>query len=58
MLEKIERFQKNSNIADAAADLLPDDDEDDEEFLINRAKNPYHLKGIGLHPLETGHHPR
>ena len=45
MLEKIERFQKNSNIADAA-DVLPDDDEDDEEFLINRAKNPYHLKEL------------
>ena len=46
MLEKIERFQKSSNIADAAADILPDDDEDDEEFLINRAKNPYHLKEL------------
>ena len=46
MLEKIERFQKNSNIADAAADALPDDDEDDEEFLINRARNPYHLKEL------------
>ena len=46
MLEKIERFQKNSNIADTAVDVLPDDDEDDEEFLINRARNPYHLKEL------------
>ena len=46
MLDKIERFQKNSNITDAAADALPDDDEDDEEFLINRARNPYHLKEL------------
>ena len=46
MLDKIERFQKNSNIVDAAADALPDDDEDDEEFLINRARNPYHLKEL------------
>ena len=46
MLEKIERFQKNSNTADAGADVLPDDDEDDEEFLINRARNPYHLKEL------------
>ncbi|MDE0013031.1 MAG: helicase-related protein [Candidatus Poribacteria bacterium] len=45
MLDKIERFQKNSNIADTA-DVLPDDDEDDEEFLINRARNPYHLKEL------------
>ena len=46
MLDKIERFQKNSDITDAAADALPDDDEDDEEFLINRARNPYHLKEL------------
>ena len=46
MLEKIDRFQKNQNIADAGADVLPDDDEDDEEFLINRARNPYHLKEL------------
>ncbi len=46
MLEKIEKFQKNQNIPDAQADALPDDDEDDEEFLINRAKNPYHLSEL------------
>ncbi len=45
MLEKIERFQKKGNIVDTA-DVLPDDDEDDEEFLINRARNPYHLKEL------------
>ena len=45
MLEKIERFQKKENIANTA-DVLPDDDEDDEEFLINRARNPYHLKEL------------
>ena len=46
MLDKIQRFQTNSNITDAAVDVLPDDDEDDEEFLINRARNPYHLKEL------------
>ena len=46
MLEKIELFEKNKDMPDAAADVLPDDDEDDEEFLINRAKNPYHLKEL------------
>ena len=45
MLEKIERFQEKGNIADTA-DVLPDDDEDDEEFLINRARNPYHVKEL------------
>ena len=38
MLEKIERFEKNINILDVEANVLPDDDEDDEEFLVNRAK--------------------
>ena len=46
MLEKIERFEQNENIPDGQADILPDDDEDDEEFLINRARNPYHLKEL------------
>ncbi len=46
MLEKIELFEKNKDIPDAAADVLPDEDEEDEEFLINRAKNPYHLKEL------------
>ena len=46
MLEKIDRFEQNKDMPDAQADTLPDDDEDDEEFLINRAKNPYHLKEL------------
>ena len=46
MLDKIERFQRNNNITDAGADVLPDADEDDEDFLINRARNPYHLKEL------------
>ncbi len=46
MLAKIERFEQDKDIQDAQADVLPDDDEDDEEFLINRARNPYHLKEL------------
>ena len=46
MLAKIERFEQNRDIPDAQTDVLPDDDEDDEEFLINRARNPYHLKEL------------
>lgn len=46
MLEKIDRYQQNPRIQDAQADVLPDDDEDDEEFLINRARNPYHLREL------------
>ena len=46
MLEKVARFEQNKDIPDTQADILPDDDEDDEEFLINRARNPYHLKEL------------
>ena len=46
MLEKIDRYEQNPRIQNAEADILPDDDEDDEEFLINRARNPYHLREL------------
>ncbi len=46
MLEKIDKFEQNRNIPDVHADVLPDDDDEDEEFLINRAKNPYHLREL------------
>ena len=46
MLEKIVRFEQNPRTQDAQADILPDDDEEDEEFLINRARNPYHLREL------------
>ena len=46
LLEKIDKFEQNRNIPDAHADVLPDDDDEDEEFLINRAKNPYHLREL------------
>ena len=46
MLEKIDRYEQNARIQDAEADVLPDDDEDDEEFLVNRARNPYHLREL------------
>ncbi len=46
MLEKIDRYQQNPRIRNAQADVLPDDDEDDEAFLINRARNPYHLREL------------
>ena len=46
MLEKIDRYTQNRRTEHAAADILPDDDEDDEEFLINRARHPYHLREL------------
>ena len=46
MLEKIDKYEQNPRIQDAEADVLPDDDEDDDEFLVNRARNPYHLSEL------------
>ena len=38
LLDKIEWYEQKQTVQDAQADILPDDDEDDEEFLINRAR--------------------
>ena len=46
MLKKIEKYQQHPRTQDAQADILPDADDDDEEFLINRARNPYHLREL------------
>ena len=46
LLEKIARYEQNQQIPDAQADVLPNDDEDDEDFLVNRARNPYHLREL------------
>ena len=49
LLEKIDRYEQNQQILKAETDvlrddeILPEDDEDDEEFLVNRARHPYHL---------------
>ena len=46
MLDKIARYEQKKNIPDAEADISPDDDDDDEDFLVNRARNPYHLREL------------
>ena len=49
LLEKIDRYEQNQQMPQADTevlldeDILPADDEDDEEFLVNRARHPYHL---------------
>ena len=48
LLDKIHRYDQQPTIQDAQADILPDEDEDDEEFLINRARTPYHLRELDL----------
>ena len=47
MIAKIDRYAQRT-AQDARADILPDDDEDDEEFLVNRARTPYHLRELDL----------
>ena len=48
LLNRIERYEQQQAGQDTQADILPDEDEDDEEFLINRARNPYHLRELDL----------
>ncbi len=48
LLEKIDRFESRQAGKDDVADSLPDDDEDDEEFLINRARHPFNLADLNL----------
>ena len=49
LLEKIDRYEQNQQMLNADTevllddDILPEDDEDDEEFLVNKARHPYHL---------------
>ena len=47
LLEKIDLFESRQDALDLK-DALPDDDEDDEEFLINRARHPFNLADLDL----------
>ena len=48
LLKRIERYGRGRPIAGAQVDILPEDDEDDEDFLVNRARRPYHLGELDL----------
>ena len=48
LLDKIDRYEQMPAIHDEQADILPDEDDEDEEFLINRARTPYHLRELDL----------
>ena len=48
LIEKIDKFQETRHAANERADVLPDDDEDDEEFRVNRARNPFRLRELDL----------
>ena len=48
LLERIDQFQTTQQTPGASAEVLPDEDEDDEEFFVNRARRPYHLGQLDL----------
>lgn len=48
LLEQIERYEKNALAGNGEVIVQPEADEDDEEFFINRARHPYHLRELDL----------
>ena len=48
LIERIERYRAGQPGGSDVADVLPDQDEDDEEFFVNRARHPYHLRQLDL----------
>lgn len=55
MLEKIARYQQTMSPSDelTSRNTTPEEDEDDEEFLINRARHPYNLADLNLAKWES-----
>ena len=48
LLEQIERYEKSMFTDNGEVIVQPEEDEDDEEFFINRARHPYHLRELDL----------
>ena len=48
LLARIDHYETNKLGTTIQADVLPDEDEEDEDFFINRAQNPYHLSELDL----------
>ena len=48
LLNKIDLYEQKTSTRDTYADVLPDEDENDEEFFVNRARHPYHLRELDL----------
>ena len=53
LLGKIDAYEHHGQDKSDLSDNLPDEDEDDEDFLINRARHPYHLSEIDLPRWKT-----
>ena len=48
LLGQIERYENNALAGNGEVVVQPEADEDDEEFFINRARHPYHLRELDL----------
>ena len=51
LLDKIGRYEKGGARAEAAlaeGEVLPEEDEEDEDFSVNRGRQPYHLRELDL----------
>ena len=48
LLARIEAYQLRGQDDGDLSDNVPDEDEEDEEFLINRGRHPYHLSELDL----------
>ena len=48
LVERIEAFRQHQQDAVDIGDALPDEDSDDDDFQVNRARHPYHLRELDL----------
>ena len=48
LLERIDAYHGHGFDREDLGDALPEEDEEDEDFLINRARHPYHLRELDL----------
>lgn len=51
LLDRITRYQQNGQLSTAAlpdTEVTPDEDDEDEEFFVNRGRNPYRLRELDL----------
>ena len=48
MLDKIERYKLGKTHITQISEMFPDEDEDDDEFFINQARKPFHLRELDL----------
>ena len=48
LLNQIERYETNALSGNGEVAVQPEADEDDEEFFVNRARHPYHLRELDL----------